>query len=188
MTAPVSAVITRLGLIVAALTFIADQAAKSAVLYLAGYINCNDCPAFVAECTRCDPYPLLPVLNIVMVWNPGVSYGLFPADSDLERWILVTFALLVSAALVYWLWRVTDKVLAIALGFVIGGALGNVIDRILYGAVADFLEFHAGGFHWYVFNVADAGVVVGVALLVVDAFLDGRRKPNAAEAAKDEQA
>ena len=106
-----------------------------------------------------------------MVWNKGISYGLFQAESDFHRWILVAFALGVTGFLVWWLRGVQDLRLAQAIGLIIGGALGNVIDRILYGAVADFFLLYGFGYEWYVFNVADTAVVLGVAVMGLDLIL-----------------
>lgn len=114
---------------------------------------------------------ILPFFNLTMVWNRGVSFGLLAADGDLGRWLLVAFTLAVAGAVVWWLrsaegWRMT-----LALGGILGGALGNIIDRVRFGAVADFVHLHAGGYSFYIFNVADAAISVGVALLFLDAML-----------------
>ena len=106
--------------------------------------------------------PLTPFLDLVMVWNRGVSYGLFRQDGDLGRWILVALGFAGGALFSWWLAR-TDRLLpALSLGLVIAGAVSNAIDRILYGAVADFFLFSVGGFEWYVFNIADVWIVAGV--------------------------
>lgn len=123
------------------------------------------------------PVRLLPVLDLVLVWNRGISYGLFQQDSDLGRWLLAGFTVFATIALWIWSTRVTLKLPAVALALIIGGALGNGIDRIAYGAVVDFVYFHAGGFSWYVFNLADVWIVAGVAGLLYDSFANG---PNSA--------
>ena len=117
---------------------------------------------------------LTPFFDLVMVWNYGVSYGLFQQDSDLGRWLLVTLTLVISA--VFWVWGAASdtRLTAIAFALVLGGAIGNGIDRIVYGAVADFFHFHVGTFSWYVFNLADVWIVAGVALLLYDSF---RKRP-----------
>jgi signal peptidase II len=103
-----------------------------------------------------------PFLDLVMVWNRGVSYGLFTQDSDLGRWALVAVGLLGAALFSWWLFR-SDRLLpALSLGLVIAGAVSNAIDRVLYGAVADFFLFRIGSFEWYVFNLADVWIVAGV--------------------------
>ncbi len=112
-----------------------------------------------------------PFLDLVMAWNTGVSYSLFRAESDLGRYALLAVALLATLALGVWLWRSEKWPLALGLGMIIGGALGNAYDRWAYGAVADFFYFHLGSFSWYVFNVADVAIVAGVGLLLYDSFL-----------------
>lgn len=113
--------------------------------------------------------------NIVMVWNRGASFGLFGASGGWGPLILGGFALVICAALTVWLSKVTHRWLGVGIGLVIGGALGNVIDRLTYRAVADFLDFHAFGYHWPAFNVADMSISVGVGLLLLDGLIGGRR-------------
>lgn len=160
-----------LGVGVAALVLALDQAVKSFFLYNWDFINCAPCRTFAEQCNLCAPVEVFPFFNIVMVWNYGVSFGLFPAEDEIARYVLIGFQLFVSVALFVWLLNVSNRILAIAIGMVIGGALGNVIDRFIYGAVADFFDFHLFGLHWYIFNVADAAIVVGVALLLLDALV-----------------
>jgi signal peptidase II len=150
----------REGAIVAVAALAADQIFKNVLLY--GYS--------FKELGPLARFQLLPVLDLVMVWNRGVSYGLFQAGGLTGTIILSAFSLVAVAALSWWLRSADRRLLAWGLGLVIGGALGNVIDRILYGAVADFFYFHAFGRDWYVFNVADAAITVGVVALLVDAF------------------
>jgi signal peptidase II len=114
--------------------------------------------------------PVLPFFNLSMVWNRGVSFGLLRAEVDLARWGLAVFAVIVAVALSVWARRTRAVLPAIAFGLLIGGALGNAIDRVRFGAVADFLDFSALHFPW-VFNVADCGVTVGVALLLLDGLI-----------------
>lgn len=108
--------------------------------------------------------------DIVMAWNKGVSYGLFQAETTAGIIFLVTFALAIVIGLGLWLAKAENKVLAVAIGLIIGGALGNVLDRLIYGAVADFFSFHAFGFYWYIFNVADIWIAVGVGLILIESF------------------
>ncbi len=119
---------------------------------------------------------ITPFFNFVMWWNKGVTFGLFASAPGWGRWVMVVLALVITAVLVIWLVRVNDKLLALAIGLVIGGAVGNVIDRIRFTAVADFLDFHAGAWHWPAFNLADSAITIGVGLLLIDAFL-ARREP-----------
>ena len=118
--------------------------------------------------------PILPVFNLTMVWNRGVSFGLLRADVDLARWGLALFSLAVAIALAYWARNLTRSLPAVALGLVIGGALGNLVDRVRFGAVADFLDFSGLMFPW-VFNVADSGITIGVALLLLDSFMSPKK-------------
>jgi signal peptidase II len=125
---------------------------------------------------------ITPFFDLVLVWNRGISYGLFAADSQAQVWFLVAVKAAITLALVIWLVRNTDRLTAIALGLLIGGAIGNTIDRVLYGAVVDYASLHAFGYYWYVFNLADVWVVAGVALLLYDAFLVGRSQKVSGEA------
>lgn len=150
-----------LGVGIAALVFIVDLASKLWVL-----------DGLALEAT--GPIRILPWLDFVLVWNRGVSYGLFQQDSDLGRWLLVGVTIVATVALATWMARTTSRLSAVALGFVVGGAVGNGVDRVVYGAVVDFVHFHVADFSWYVFNVADAAIVVGAALIVLDALGGGR--------------
>lgn len=108
--------------------------------------------------------------DIILVWNRGISYGLFRQDSDIGRWLLVGFSFFAVLALALWLARLETRIAALSVGLIIGGAIGNAIDRLHYGAVADFFSFHAGGFNWYVFNLADVAIVGGVVGLLYDSL------------------
>lgn len=169
--------LTVMGLLIAVIVFIADRASKAAVLYGLGFIDCPDC----------DPVEITGFFNLTMVWNRGISYGLFPADSPNEMWLLVVFALAMTAVLSWWLLKAESRWLAAGLGLVIGGALGNVLDRFLYGAVADFFHLHAFGYSWYVFNIADAAIVFGVIAILIDALFVGRvESPSALKGMHDD--
>ena len=113
--------------------------------------------------------------NFVLVWNPGISFGMFQTDGQLGRWLLVALALAICVILVFWLrWeqRLLPKV---AIWLILAGAIGNVVDRVRFGAVVDFLDFHAFGYHWPAFNVADSAIVVGAVILVADSLFADRR-------------
>ena len=112
---------------------------------------------------------VLPFFRLSMVWNRGVSFGLLQAEVDLARWGLALFSTAVAVALAWWARKVVRPLLAVALGLVIGGAVGNMIDRVRFGAVADFLDFSQLFFPW-VFNVADSAITVGVLLLIFDSL------------------
>ena len=118
-----------------------------------------------------QPVHLVPGLDVVFARNPGISYSLLSATSPVARWALVAFTVVATVLIGVWLWRTRTIRLALGIGLVLGGALGNAIDRISYGWVADFYYVHVGAFHWYVFNIADVGIVVGVALMLLDSLL-----------------
>lgn len=123
------------------------------------------------------PVEVTPFFNLVMTWNQGVSFGLLGDHGELARWLLAGFAVAVSIALTVWMLRAPNLLTSLALGFVIGGALGNALDRVIHGAVADFFDFHLAGWHFWAFNVADSAITVGVVLLIVDSFYgSGRRQ------------
>ena len=119
--------------------------------------------------------------NLVMVWNRGVSFGLFANEAEATRWVLIAVALAITAALVVWLRRADRGLLVVAIGLVIGGAVGNVIDRLQYGAVADFLDFHLLGYHWPAFNIADSAISIGVVLILIESLFGRGTEPAAAE-------
>jgi len=112
-------------------------------------------------------WAVLPLLNFDLVWNRGVTFGMFYNHQEFMPYVLSGFAVLVIGALLRWLWRVEQGLVAVAIGMIIGGAIGNIIDRFRFGAVVDFI--HVAYYPW-VFNVADSAVVVGVCLLVWDSF------------------
>lgn len=153
----------RYGALFAAVTFIADQASKWAVL------NILDLPSR-------GTLPILPGLNFTMVWNQGVTFGLLHQDGAAGPWILAAIAIAVVIALAVWLRRAETRLVAAALGAIAGGAIGNVVDRLRFGAVVDFLHAHAFGYSWYVFNVADAAIVCGVAALLLDGIHPARSR------------
>jgi signal peptidase II len=113
-------------------------------------------------------------IKLTMVWNQGVSFGLFRADQDMTRWVLAGFSAIVAAVLARWALKIGRPLLALAVGLVMGGAVGNLIDRVRFGAVVDFIDASALMFPW-VFNVADSAITVGVILLLLDTFLSERR-------------
>ena len=122
------------------------------------------------------PVEVASFLNVVMVWNPGMSFGLLGSDWPGLPWLLSAVSLAIVCGLVVWLRRVGRRWLAAAIGLVIGGALSNVYDRLAYGAVADFADFHLAGYHWPAFNIADSAIVVGVALILLDTLSGGQER------------
>ena len=121
-----------------------------------------------------DGVELLPILNLVLVRNHGVSFGML--SGVVPWWALILLSLAIVAALAVWLWRSQGQAVSVALGLIIGGALGNVFDRARFQAVTDFLDFHVAAYHWPAFNLADVAVVCGAALLMLDGFRAGRKK------------
>ncbi len=142
------------GLSIALLVSVLDQLSK---ILIFGYLSET---APVIEVTS--------FFNIVTAWNTGVSFSMFNDLGVNGVYILSSFALLVAGALIYWLKNEDKRYMQIALGMVIGGAIGNVIDRIRLGAVFDFLDIHAFGYHWPAFNVADSFICIGAFLIILD--------------------
>lgn len=157
----------RLALVVATATFVLDQLSKWVILELV-----MDPPRII---------PVLPFFNLVLVHNRGVSFGLFGNESQWGPYVLSALAVAVSVALIMWARRAESRMLAAALGAIVGGAIGNVVDRLRFGAVVDFLDFHLPGTglpHWPAFNVADSAIVIGVAVVALDGLFAARRKPD----------
>ncbi|MDA0702360.1 MAG: signal peptidase II [Proteobacteria bacterium] len=152
----------RRGLALAALVLLLDQASKWWIL--------TDvmAPPRVIEVTG--------FFNLVLVWNPGISFGMFGGGEG--RWLLAGLAVAIAAALVVWIARTLRPWLALALGLVVGGALGNALDRVFHGEVVDFLDFHLAGAHWPAFNLADSAITVGVIVMLVDSLFEKRAAPN----------
>lgn len=115
-------------------------------------------------------FPILPFYNIVMVWNYGVSFGMFNQQSTENAFLLVGVALAISLFLLIWMFGEANKYIGMGLALAVGGAFGNVIDRMRFGAVADFLDIHAFGYHWPAFNVADSCIVVGIGIVIINSL------------------
>lgn len=118
------------------------------------------------------PVRVMPFLDLVTVWNTGISYGLFPQSGKLGQWLLLGVKAAAAVLLSAWLVRAESRLTAVALGLIIGGAIGNAVDRVLYGAVFDFILLHITTpnftFRWYVFNLADVAIVAGVIGLIYE--------------------
>ncbi len=121
-------------------------------------------------------------LNLVLVYNRGVSFGLLSELGALAPWALVLLTVAVALLLLLWLWREPRRASRLAIWAILGGAAGNLFDRLAYGAVVDFLDFHLGRYHWPAFNFADMAVVCGAALLLFDSFF---ARPAVADAGKE---
>jgi signal peptidase II len=152
-----------LGLAVAAVIAVADQLSKLWVLGL-----------FAARSSGPPMLTIAPFFNLVLTGNRGMSFGLFNNDAGANTAIFTALAAVIVLGLVIWLRRAETVLLRAAIGLIIGGAVGNVVDRIVRGAVVDFLDFHLGEWHWFAFNLADAAICLGVATLLLDGLL-GRR-------------
>jgi signal peptidase II len=157
----------RLGLATAVLAAAIDQFAKSWILM-----------AFAPDAPGERLRPVTPFINLTLTMNHGMSFGLFNNDAALNAVVFTVLAAVIVAVLLVWLYRTRTPLLAVAIGLVIGGAVGNVIDRLVHGAVIDFLDFHLGAWHWFVFNLADAAISVGVGLMVIDGLRGRREAPN----------
>ncbi len=149
--------------LIAAVVFVVDQLSKFWVLEI------FDLPRRISV-------EVLPVFSLTMVWNRGVSMGLLQADGHASRWLLTGLTAMISVGVAVWMWREVNRWQGLALALVLGGALGNIVDRIRFGAVADFIHLHAGGWSFYVFNIADAGITVGVALLLLTSLQRAERR------------
>ena len=117
-------------------------------------------------------------LDLVPVENRGISFGMFQSQGNTGVWLISAFALIASLGLGLWMSRVSRRWPALALGLIIGGALGNVIDRLRLGWVIDFIDFHVSTWHWPAFNMADAAITVGVGILLIDGLLGPAKKPK----------
>jgi signal peptidase II len=153
----------RLGLAAALVAALLDQGSKAWILRL-----------FAAQPDR-NMIRAAPFLNLAPTMNRGMSFGLFNSNDKANAVIFAIIAAVIVAGLLVWLARARNWVLELGIGLVIGGAIGNVADRLTRGAVVDFLDFHAGRWHWFVFNLADAAISLGVALMLLDG-LRGRRE------------
>lgn len=146
----------RLGLTAALAVFVADQLLKVFVLHGLDLLSR-------------ERIVVAPFFDLVLTYNRGISYGLFQQDGELGRWFLTAVKVVAAVLFTVWMARAQSRLVAISLGFLIGGALGNALDRVVYGAVVDFVSLHAFGWRWYVFNLADAAIVAGVVGLLYDA-------------------
>lgn len=149
---------SRPAFVLAAIVLLLDQATKLCILSLV-----MQPPQVIS---------VAPFLNLVLVWNRGITFGLFDGPSQIVPWLLVGLALVIIVVLMLWLRRVESLWPTYAIALIIGGAIGNVVDRIRLGAVIDFIDLHAGGYHWPAFNLADTAIVVGVVVLVINGLFD----------------
>ena len=154
---------TALGLALLLVVVIADQVSK----------------AFIIEFMAARGFHPLEVTShfrVVMVWNRGVSFGMLSQESEILRWSLTVLAFVVATGLMVWVARQNGLWAIMGGGLIAGGAIGNAVDRIVHGAVADFIDLHAGGWSWPAFNIADSAITVGVGILVLNALLSPDRR------------
>lgn len=141
-----------LAIILAISAFALDQFSKAAILAE---------PDLLQHTT----IEIAPFFNLVLVFNRGVSFGMFSGQN--QPLLLTAISLIIIGILLVWLWRNNSRIIAAGIGLIIGGAMGNILDRIRYGAVVDFLDFHLGSLHWPAFNLADSFVFIGVVILCI---------------------
>ncbi|WP_448580485.1 signal peptidase II [Thermaurantiacus sp.] len=142
----------------AGLVFVVDQLTKAWIIQ-------------VVELRERLSIPVLPVFSLTWVENRGVSMGLFQADGEVGRWLLTALTAGIAAFVAVWLRKARGATEQVALALVLGGAFGNIVDRLRFGYVVDFIHLHVGRWSFYVFNVADAAITVGVVLLLARALL-----------------
>jgi signal peptidase II len=145
-----------LGIFVALMVIGLDQLTKLAIL---NYFNGSS-----------EIVSVTSFFNLLLTWNKGVSFGMFNSGAEITVLVLTIFPIVITLVLGVWLWQTTTKLLALGLGLIMGGALGNIIDRIRFGGVIDFLDFHVVNYHWPAFNIADSAITLGVALLLIDSW------------------
>jgi signal peptidase II len=172
------------GLAVAALVALADQLSKAWLLRFFGE------PPLAGPGAPLHQHPVTGFFDLVLIWNRGVSFGLFDNSDAANALLFTAAAAIIVVGLVVWLRRTTEPFLAVAIGLVIGGAVGNVVDRLLRSAVVDFLDFHWDRWpvcdwthhwlncHFFAFNLADSAITIGVVLMVVDGLRPRREAPN----------
>lgn len=151
------------GLVAVGSALLTDQLSKIVLLYALGFATLAPGVRVLAT----------PFIDVVMAWNPGVSFSFLAAHSTVGIIALIAIAVVGIGGLSYWLWQATRTLLAVGLGLVIGGAIGNLVDRLVYGRVADFFDVHAMGRGFFVCNLADVAISAGVLLLMLDVMGEG---------------
>ena len=163
-----------IGLLIAGLVIIKDQLIKWLIIV---HVYQEHNPNFLHWLVQKAPQfeeearPVTSFFNLVMVWNRGVSFGMLQTNEAQMVYILSAVALLIAAGFFIWLWNDPTPMNALCVGLIMGGALANVMDRLRFGAVADFFDFHVAGYHWPAFNIADAAISVGVVLMIIHTIL-----------------
>ena len=157
----------RIGLFVGTLAVFVDQFSKWWILVVV-----MDPPKVIQ---------VAPFFNLVLTWNRGVSFGLFNNENSYGAWIFSILAIIIVIILLFWLKKAETKLISVSLGLIIGGAVGNVIDRVNHLAVVDFLDFYLGNNHWPAFNAADSFITVGASILIIDSLFVRQKKNNKIE-------
>lgn len=157
--------LTRYALALALCVLVADQASKWAIL--------------LVVMQPPQSFALTPFFNLVLVWNQGVSFGMLANSAETMRWALTGLSVIVSIGLTVWLTKCGDRLTSLALGAIIGGALGNAIDRAIHGAVVDFLDIHLAGYHWPAFNLADSAITLAAVALVAQSLFSAPQGQDA---------
>jgi len=155
----------RLGLPITVLVVVLDQLSKWRIEEFLRPQGVTETPFYGTV-----PVNVTPFFMVVMAWNRGASFGFLNQAADWVGWAFTALAAVVSAALLVWMSKAENKLLAVALGFIAGGAVGNAVDRIRFGAVADFLYFHWGDWFFPAFNLADSAITVGAGLLILESL------------------
>ncbi len=156
-----------IGLVIAALVLIADQVSKYVMVDLVMRPEgITGTPYFTGKVIQ-----ILPVFQLRMAWNTGISFSLFDSGTPLTIAVLILVQTAIMATVIWYMWQVQSRWMQAACGFIVGGGLGNTIDRITIGAVADFLHFYWGAWHFPTFNFADTCITIGVAMWLLDAFV-----------------
>lgn len=162
-TSSVNGVFVRQGLALAVVVLVLDQISKWVALD-----HFSQAPRMLE---------VLPFFNLVLVWNTGISFGMFGGNGAWGSWVLVGLAVVISIVLSIWLTKAETRYTALGLASIIGGAVGNIIDRVRFGAVVDFLDFHVWGYHWPAFNVADSAIFIGAAVLILESLFNKPETP-----------
>ena len=126
-----------------------------------------------------QPVPVIPMFNLTLAYNTGAAFSMLSDASGWQRWFFITLTVVVVIVLFSWVWRMRadERLHAFSITLVLGGAIGNLIDRVIYGHVVDFLDVYYGSYHWPIFNIADSAITVGVLLLIIDMFINHKDEP-----------
>lgn len=146
-----------------------DQTSKWAIVHYYGF-------------QTYEPLAVLPFLDFTLIWNTGMSYGFLDDTGAFGRWLLSGFAVAAIALFLWFLKHGETCLSGMGYGLLVGGALGNLVDRLWYGSVVDFISLHWDGFYWYVFNLADVWITLGVGLLLLQIWLDYKNPHKAHDA------